>query len=192
MGSPVRPGQITRGFHEEWPLQDIFKVRTSYQLDELCLLGRPKWACKGFPGVTDSFFKTIFQITLSYQCNEIGPPKDLDNKCPFQDHFQSKTIYSKTLPPGRPQQWMCTAVFPRVTDEQPLQDHLSSKTNVLTWRSDSWKKCKENMWSREFSSVAGKWPFQDHLWEKLSYQHIKALSSGDLNNEMAFSRPSSE
>ena len=44
--------------------------------------GRPEWTCRGFPVlVMNTHYKNIFQISLSYQLNELCLHRDLNNEC---------------------------------------------------------------------------------------------------------------
>ena len=97
------------------------------------------------------------------QSSTVSPIKGL-----FPHHLPERTICSKDLSPGRPQQWMCTAVFPRVTDKQNFQDYLQSKIILLTQSPISYTWTM-NMQSIVFSSVADKWLFRTFFSVKLSY-----------------------
>ena len=95
-------------------------------------------------------FKTIFHQKLLYQLDEHSLPGGLDNECaqqssrvsPMNDFFKTT---SEVIPSAH--RLCCQGdlnskyaqVFPKVTDEQPFQEHLPSKTALFTSRSDSWR-----------------------------------------------------
>ena len=76
---------------------------------------------------------------------------------------------------GRPKQWICSIVYPCVTDTQPFQDHLATKPIISTQGSLSQetgsKPCLPGNLNNEcedlrFPSITDEWPFQDHLETK--------------------------
>ena len=131
-------------------------------------------------------FKIIFPLKLPYWLKALSP---------------RRMAWSFVCPIPEQMSW----VLPSVTRKWPFQDHLLTKTIILTQSSVSWqndlKLCFPSTWINEpgLPSVTEKWPFQDHLatktivltWSCISCENSltfclveewsKVLSPWDLN-----------
>ena len=93
---------------------------------------------------------------------------------------------------------MQSQTFSSIADKQPFQDHLATKTIILTWsfvpKENGWKLCLPGEWlkalfpgdlnnvQREgFCSLTDAWPFQDHLPIKLSFWCSVSQDSWAMN-----------
>ena len=121
-----------------------------------------KWMCraKASPGsLTNSLFKTIFCLKLSYQLQALSLVRMAQNYVFLNNGLKLCLPVTWTM---NVQSWG----FPSVTDEQPFQDHLATQTFTSTGSSVSQETWTMNVQSQGFTSVIKEQHFQDHLLNK--------------------------
>ena len=139
--------------------------------------------------MTNCFFKTIFQVKLSYWLEGLYPRRLKQWPCRGHCHQLGSSISWKTLTMN-----MHSTVFNCATDEWLFQDLLSY------WIKALFPEDPEEWTCRVFPSATNVWPFQDYIPNKISYI-LKNLSPRRPEKWMcsifpgitfwvAFSRPS--
>ena len=139
----------------------IFRVQLSWLIQpklpaDALSPGRPQWMCRGFPVLAmNTLYKTIFEVTLSYQLNDLSPLGGLNEEALnslFKTIFLSTVLWTWcALSSRRPKQMF------RGFPVHPLQNYLPSKPVTLT----HWA-----LPPRRHEQMCGSFPvcpLQDHL-----------------------------